>query len=49
MTEKERVEQLLIEGEKAKLPRDEWIVALLSSIAYSLAVIADRINRKEQE
>ena len=41
MTEKEKVNMTIYN--KDKHTEDEWIVALLSSIASSLAVIADKI------
>ena len=41
MTETEKVKKVL--ENKEEHTADEWIVALLSSIASSLAVIADKL------
>ena len=48
-SEVEKITRLLVEGEKAKLSSDNWIVALLSSIASSTAVIADKLTESENK
>ena len=45
MTETKMVEKTIKEGIKQGCTEEAWIVNMLSSIAHSLAVIADNINK----
>ena len=49
MTETEKFERMLREGHEMQLSHDTWITSLLSSIASSLARIADAINTEESK
>ena len=44
MKETKIVEETIKRGIKQGCTEEEWIVSLLSSIAHSLAVIADALN-----
>ena len=47
MREVDKINQIL--NSKEKHTTDEWIVALLSSMASSLAVIADNLSKEKKE
>ena len=48
MSEVETVNQYLKSIQEQGATKDEWVVGLLSSIAHSLAVIADKIGEGEK-
>jgi len=45
MTNHEKFTEALKFGQEHRVTTDEWLVALLSSIAESLAVIADEMKK----
>ena len=47
-TETETINEVIVNGVKNGMTTDEWMVALLSSIAHSLAVIADKMTEDEK-
>lgn len=47
--EKEKLDKTIKAGMEQGLPADEWYVALITSIASSLAVIADKLTEKESQ
>lgn len=47
MSEVENVTEYLKSVQEKGATKDEWVVGLLSSIAHSLAVIADKIGKGE--
>ena len=49
MSEKEKLNAMLKFGFENVKTTDEWLVALLSSIASSLAIIADSMSREDGE
>lgn len=49
MSEVENLNEYLKNTNKKGATKDEWVVGLLSSIAHSLAVIADKIGEGEKE
>ena len=48
-TESEKLEELFVSGTKDNITNENWIISLLSSIASSLARIADNFNGKNEE
>lgn len=47
--EKEKLDKTIKAGMEKGLTADEWYVALITSIASSLAVIADKLTEKESQ
>ena len=50
MSRVDEVMNLVKQGNRnGGIPKDEWIIQLLTAIAVSLATIADALNRKDGE
>lgn len=49
MSETDTIERLIRHGQEKGTTTDEWIICLLSSIAHSLAIIADQMTRKGEK
>lgn len=45
----DKVKELLIKGQTSGASYEEWVVSLLSSIAMSLAKIADEKSKEAEE
>ena len=49
MSETETIDRLIRHWKEDGMTKDEWVVALMSSIAHSLAIIADQMTRKGEK
>ena len=49
MTNLEKLNELFKVGNAKSIPKEEWYISLLSSIAESLAIIADKMTENTDE